>query len=278
MEHFVNINGKLLAGPDAGIAHDNRAFRYGHGLFETMLLRQGQIDLAPYHWQRLFAGMEQLCFRIPGNWSPTFFTDEVLKTVHRNKPGQLARIRLQVWQGSGGLYEGDNTAAQFIIECFPVAAHITALNENGLVLGIAPGLVKSNDSLANLKSTSALIYAMAARAARSRQWNDALIINNQEHIIESTIANIFWIKNGDLFTPPLTEGCVAGTMRQYLLDHLHVHQLPVTLKVLTRDELELADEIFLTNAIRKIKWIREIGTRTYGCELISKLAGIVRQA
>jgi len=272
LKSFININEKLIAGNEAAVPHDNRAFRYGDGLFETMLLRNGQIDLEPYHWRRLFAGMEQLHFRVPRTWSPAFFSAEIAKTIVKNKLEQRARIRLQVWQGTGGLFEGSTSIAGFIIECFPVTDTITQLNENGLIAGIAPGLIKSNDSLANLKSTNAQIYASAARLAQEHQWNDALIINHQGHIIESTIANIFWIKDGELFTPPLTEGCVAGTMRQYLLDYLPTLQLPANLKALTADELQKADEIFLTNAIRKIKWVREIGTKNYGCTMISKLS------
>lgn len=275
MKSFVNINGKLIVSNDAALPADNRAFRYGDGLFETLLLRNGQIDLEHYHWNRLFAGLAQLRFRIPGTWSPSFFSAEIIKTVAKNNLGQLARIRLQVWQGTGGLYEGNTVNAGFIIECFPVTENIIRLNENGLVAGIAPGLIKSNDSLANLKSTNAQIYAAAARMAQEHKWNDALIVNHRGHIIESTIANIFWFRNGELFTPPLTEGCVAGTQRQYLLDHLPTLQLPVSLKALTTEELLGADEIFLTNAIRKIKWVREIGPKSYECTLTSKLHSLL---
>lgn len=262
LNSFVNINGKLIPTENAALPHDNRAFRYGFGLFETMLAGNGQISLADYHWERLFSGLAQLRISLPKWWSPAFLTGEVLKTIQKNKLETRARVRLQVWDGNGGLFE--NTApARFIIECFPLDTAITELNENGLVTGIATDIRKSPDSLSGLKSCNAMIYAAAARQARENKWNDALILNTQGHVIESTIANIFWIKDGQIFTPPLTEGCVAGVMRRYLLHFLPSIQLPVTTRILTVEELAEADEILLTNSIRKLKWVSRLDNKTY---------------
>lgn len=262
LNRFVNINGKLVPSENAALPHDNRAFRYGFGLFETMLVDNGQISLAAYHWERLFSGLSQLHISLPKLWSPAFLNNEVLKTVQKNKQETLARVRLQVWDGNGGLFE-NTSSAQFIIECFPLDAAITQLNENGLVTGIAAGIRKSQDSLSGLKSCNAMIYAAAARQAREHKWNDALILNTSGHVIESTIANIFWIKDGQIFTPPLTEGCVAGVMRRYLLHFLPSIQLPVISRTLTAEELLEADEVLLTNSIRKLKWVRHLGDKSY---------------
>ena len=145
-----------------------------------------------------------------------------------------------------------------VIECFPLENGALQLNENGLVVGIASGLNKSLDSLSNLKSCNALIYAMGARQARMNKWNDTLISNTEGNIIESTIANIFWIKNEAVFTPPLKDGCVAGVMRRHIME-----KTPVQEKSLTRDELLSADEVFLTNAIKPVRWVGEIDGRKY---------------
>jgi branched-chain amino acid aminotransferase len=133
-------------------------------------------------------------------------------------------------------------------------------------LGIISHLRKANDSLANLKSCNALIYAVAAQEAKTNKWNDALLCNTAGNIIESTIANIFWLKDKQVYTPPLTEGCVAGVMRRHI-----INSVPVVEQPLSATTIHNADGVFLTNAIRRIKWVRNIGDATYGSELIATI-------
>lgn len=270
----INIDGRLMA-EDGALPHDNRAFRYGYGLFETMLYRDGQIELAPYHWERLFAGMEQLHFEKPKHFTPQMMEHEVQRTVRRNGLEALCRVRLQVWPGNGGLYDAGTFAPHFLVECFPLQNEVTQLNENGLTVGIAQHLFKSMDSLANLKSCNSLIYAMAARQAKAHKWNDALVCNTEDGVIESTIANIFWIKNDVVHTPPLVEGCINGVMRRHLLDKLRTENITVTEKKLPYGELILAEEVFLTNAIRKIKWVKQLGDISYRIDKCQAIASLL---
>lgn len=260
---YININGKITAATDASVPSDNRAFRYGYGLFETMLFCDGAILLKELHWQRLFSGLEQLHFDIPKLISPQYFEDEIIQTVKKNKLEKYCRVRLQLFAGSGGLFDTHPNKAGFIIECFDLEPNISDLNENGLVVGIASGLKKSPDSLSNLKTSNALIYAMAALQAKANKWNDALIYNTNDHIIESTIANIFWVKNETIYTPPLSSGCVAGIMRKHIISSLAKNNIIVTEKDLSELELLSADELFVTNAIRRIKWIHALQNKVF---------------
>lgn len=228
-----------------------------------MLVKDGAIQLESYHWERLFAGAAALHFDLPKLLTSQLLQAEVLRTVQRNKLEKLCRIRLQLYAGTGGLYDGKDQKPNYLIECFPLDEHITELNEIGLDLGIATGLQKSMDSLANLKSCNALIYALAARQAKENKWNDALILNTQGHIIETTITNIFWIKDQQVFTPPLSEGCVAGVMRRRLLELLPQIGYTVTEQPLTKELLMQADELFLTNAIRRLKWVKQLENKSF---------------
>jgi branched-chain amino acid aminotransferase len=106
-----------------------------------------------------------------------------------------------------------------------------------------------------------LIYSIAAQQAKANKWNDALICNTSGNIIESTIANIFWVKDKQLFTPHLYEGCVAGVMRRYIMDNFEVIEAPFSPLILS-----MADEIFLTNAIRRIKWVSSIENTKYSMD------------
>jgi len=265
---YTNINGKLVPSESAAISPDNSAFRYGAGLFETMLVQRGAIRLLQYHWHRLFSGLQRLDFDIPVLMTPAFLEEEVLRTVAKNKLEELCRVRLQLYAGSGGMFGPASKAPLFVIECYALDADTLSLNENGLVTGLAEGVSKSNDSLANFKTSNALVYAMAARQAKQHRWNDALVCNNAGNIIESTIANIFLIKNGTVFTPPLSEGCVAGVMRRHIMTTVKT----VVEQPFTKELLADADEVFLSNAVRGVKWVREFERTQYNNTMTRTLA------
>ena len=251
---------------------DNGAFRYGYGLFETMLVQDGAIRLGWYHWERLFAGAKKMYFEMPPLMTPENLEKEVLQTVKKNKLEKLCRVRLQLYAGGGGLFGMDDKPG-FVIECFPFDESTLQWNENGLTAGIATGLSKSMDSLCNLKSCNALIYTIAARQAKANKWNDALICNTDGNIIESTIANIFWIKDNVIYTPPLADGCVAGVMRRHIIEKITVVE-----KTLSPEELQDADEVFLTNAIKQARWVGNIDKTQYGSRQTREIFNAVKLA
>jgi branched-subunit amino acid aminotransferase/4-amino-4-deoxychorismate lyase len=256
--NYININGKITPAEEGHLPVDNGAFRYGYGLFETMLVRAGEIRLKDYHWDRLFEGAEQLYFEQPDEMSPEWLEAQVLQTVYQNELEDLCRVRLQLFAGGGGLYSAESSHPGFIIECFPLDSDTLKLNERGLVTGMAIGVGKCIDTLKNLKTCNALIYAIAAKQAQENNWNDAFICNENSRVIESTIANIFWIKDSVVYTPPLADGCVAGVMRRYIMEQIEVKE-----KSFTVHELTEADEVFLTNAIRGIRWVKNFAEYHY---------------
>ncbi len=269
MNH-INLNGKITEAASAALPVDNGAFRYGYGLFETMLVQDGTIRLGQYHWERLFAGAKKLYFELPVLMTPEYLENEVLQTVKKNKLEKLCRVRLQLFAGGGGMFGMDNKPG-FVIECFPLDESTLLLNENGLTVGIATGLAKSMDCLSNLKSCNALIYAIAARQAKENKWNDALVCNTAGNIIESAIANIFWIKDKTVYTLPLADGCVAGVMRRHIMEQITVQE-----KNLSADALLSADEVFLTNAIKQIRWVGSIAAKRYNNSLVKEIYNSLR--
>ncbi|GAA4463077.1 aminodeoxychorismate lyase [Nemorincola caseinilytica] len=264
---LTNYNGHMIPAEQAQVPAGNTAFRYGHGLFETMLVRDSAIRLAAYHWQRLLAGLQQLHFVLPAHFSPTLLEGEVLRTVRKNGLERLCRVRLQVFGSNGGIFGPEDDMLHYLVECYPLNDSDLLLNENGLVTGIATGVAKSADSMSNLKSCNALVYSMAARQAGREKWNDALVCNTHGRIAESTIANIFWVKDGSIYTPPLAEGCVAGVMRRHILATVP----GITETPLPIETLQQADEVFLTNAIKGIRWVRTTGDTKYGNSIIQQL-------
>jgi len=266
---FVIINGTILEKSKAGLSPDDHSYRYGDGLFETMRISNGNILLEEYHFERLFSGLETLKFRSPAHFSKQKISEQVNGLCKKNSVEGSARVRLSVSRGSGGLYDCDNDFS-YLIESWPLDQK--GINENGLIIDIFPDARKSIDVFSNLKSANYLPYVMAAIWANGNKLNDALILNQHGRICDSTIANIFWVKDNKIFTPPLNEGCVAGVMRKKVLAlATHNPDFLISESILTEDILLHADEVFLTNAITGIRWVKECRGKVYKNTISSKI-------
>jgi branched-chain amino acid aminotransferase len=249
MPGYLVRDGKIMD-ENADVLHpDNRAFRYGDGLFETIRVSGDRIPLWDLHMNRLFIGLQQLKFPLPKFLTREILLDGIRKLLRKNRLTR-ARIRITVYRGNGGLTDHDPVTPGYIMQSWPLPEATTDLNSNGLRIGFFRDAIKPADSLSCLKSNNYLAYVMASIYAREQKWNDALLLNQHQHIADSTIANVFWTKNGEVFTNPISDGAVAGVMRQYLIDQ---HQ--VTIQSITPEHLLLADEVFLTNAVRGIRWV-----------------------
>lgn len=268
---WLNFNGTFIDERTPVLRADNRSFRYGDGLFETMKVVVGNIQLRELHFQRLFSGMETLQIILPGFINDDIFNDEIMKTLRKNHISGPARVRLTVYRGDGGLYDLRNVTGGYVIQVWPISSSSMALNEHGLRLGLYEGGRKSADGLANIKSNNYLLYAMGAVHAKKHHFGDSLILNTEGRVCDSTVANVFWVSGGTIFTPPLTEGCVAGVMRSHLLSRLPELGYTVTEKAAHVDELLAADELFLTNAISGLKWVGEFKSKQYSNDISSKI-------
>ncbi len=263
MNHIC-LNGKIQPGGEPALLAANRGYRYGDGLFETMKLAGGDIVLEQYHFERLFAGLSLLRYDIPRLFTPEKIHEKIEHLSKKNECSTLARIRLSAFRGNGGLYEEDREL-QYLIECQPLNESVNKLNENGLVIDVYPDARKSCDIFSGLKSANFLPYAMAASYAREQKLNDCLLLNTHERICDSTIANLFVIKGEEVSTPALSEGCVSGIMRRYLLEKLKAEssKWEVEETAISIEELLQADEVFLTNAVNGIRWVGQFRDKTY---------------
>lgn len=266
---YVNINGKLLPADTPLVTAAHRGLRYGYSLFETMRWEEDGLPLGRWHWERLFAGLEALLLEVPKLWTPAFLEEEVRRTVRKCGLEHCARIRLQVGPGDGGLYDREGWRPRFHIECFPLGA--AELNETGLVVGISEKATKDPGPLSHLKIGSALAYGVAAREALANRWNDAFLKNRSGRIGESTLANVFWIQNGTVHTPPLSEGPVAGVYRAYVMETMSRLGTTILEKALSPDELLSAEAVFLTNAVRGIRWVGQVGGTIYAKAPVERL-------
>jgi branched-chain amino acid aminotransferase len=269
MSNYIHFNGKIVPAESTLVSAANRGLRYGDGLFETMRVVKGNIVLQHLHFERLFQGLAVLQFQCPAQFTPAALTQAILGLCHKMNIDQAARVRLNIVRGNGGLYDPENHLPNIIIEAWPLPTP-TTLNENGLVVDIYSDARKHFDLLANIKSNNYLPCILAALHAKNNQLNDCLLLNTEGRICDTTIANVFWVKEGRLFTPPLTEAGVAGVMRRFLVENT-TSQFPVQELPLTPEMLEQADELFLTNAIQGIKWVSQYRHKKYNNQLTTLL-------
>ena len=270
--NYINLNGKIRSADEAVLLAANRGYRYGDGLFETMKMTNSIILLGPYHFERLFSGLSLLHLKIPAMFTAEKLREEILLLCRKNNVENQARIRLSVFRGNGGLYDADKEL-QYLIENWPLPVPANGLNENGLVIDVYPEARKSCDIFSNLKSANFLPYSMAALYAQENKLNDCLLLNTQDRISDSTIANVFIIKEGHIITPALDEGCVAGVMRRYLLKMLKAKGVKYRVEEasLSIESLLRADEIFLTNTIHGIRWVGHFRDKSYGNSETAKI-------
>ncbi len=160
-------------------------------------------------------------------------------------------------------------AGRYIPEC--------RLNENGLVIDVFPGTRKSCDSFSNLKSNNYLPYVMAGLYAKKNKLNDCIVLNSFDRVCDSAIANIFIVEKDKIFTPPLSEGCVAGVMRRWLLEKFDLKKYYVIEKKLTVNDILNADEFFLTNSISYLRWVKNFKEKNYKNKICKEIYSLILQ-
>lgn len=269
--NFLFYNGKFSKTGKPLISPDNRSFRYGDGFFETMKMVNGKIQLADYHFERLFSSLELLQFQKPDYFTADYLRLQAETLAKKNYHHKLARIRLTVFRGDGSLYEVSNHFPHHLIQTWELSPTNNSLNENGLTIGIFKDAIKVCDRFSAVKSNNYLSYVMAALWAKQQKLNDAVLLNPYNRIADATIANIFIVKDGMIKTSALTEGPVNGVMRRHLLQSIKQANMPVEETQLTVEELEQASEIFLTNSIYGIKWVKQLGENKYTNQIASLL-------
>ncbi len=260
---YINYNGNIIEASQPVFTAANRAFRYGDALFETIRLMQGEILFFEKHLSRLSRSMDLL--RMNPNDDLTFH-NLYLSIRHLDQVNNLkgnGRIRLEVFRNDGGLYTPHSNDVSYIIETSLVTNKEYILNEHGLKIELYTDIKKPVSRLSNLKSSNALYYVMAGLHKNSTNTGDCLVLNTDGRIAEAISSNIFLVEGGKVLTPALTEACVAGVMRESVIEHLQSHRIPLIEKGITVEDLLKADEIFLTDVIHGMRWVSAFRNKRY---------------
>lgn len=260
---YINFNGSLAEASKPVLMHTNRAFRYGDAVFETIRLMNGEILFFEKHLARLKKGMEMLSM----NWHEDFsFQHLHLLIRHLDQVNNLrgnGRVRLEVFRKDGGTYAPVTNDVHYLIEAVPVKEKSYELNDTGLRLNVFTEASKPLNRFSNLKSSNAMLSVLAGLYRQKTGFDDALICNAEGNISEAISSNIFIMLRGELCTPSLDQGCVAGVMRERVIEIMKSSNRKCTERKLSISDVLHADEVFLTNVIDGIRWVGALRNKRY---------------
>lgn len=254
----VWCNGEFVEGPLAVSASD-RGLTHGLGIFETLLARDGRPVVLEMHLERMRNGAERLGWRTEGLHS-TLIEEAIRGLLEKRdlKHGR-ARVRIALSAGEGSLQElarGENSLLWIVASRAPEAPEAVAM--------ITASFPRNEASpLAGIKCASYAENLVALDHARRNGAEEALFYNTKGELCEGTTSNLFLVKNGEVFTPPLSSGCLPGTTRARVIAKCRELGITVVEAPLSVRDLEQASEVFSTSATRGVVPVRRIDRRDY---------------
>lgn len=250
------INGELVRGSSPVLYADNRAFAYGDGLFELIHAYGTEGKHLPKHLNRMVNSMKILGMLPPPYLTLEFLSQEISRTLNKNRIYGSAKVKISLYRRSGSEYASTSEEVGMLIHTEALTHNFYPINSKGLVLDFYTQIRKPINILSPIKTCSALLNVMAANYAAKHQWDDCILINDQNRIVGTTSSNIFALKGTNLYTPPMSEGAVSGVMRSIILEMAPKLKLKVHgNEPIEPTQLFNMDEIFTTNAITGIQWV-----------------------
>ncbi len=269
---MINFNGTLQPDSENSISIENRGYKYGDALFETLKVVHGKILFWEDHYFRLMSSMRILRMEIPMNFTMEFLEAEIIKTIEANQLSKAtARVRFNIHRKDGGKYLPETNTIDFNIIAETLNTDFYSLNENVFVVDlfkdyfVAPGL------LSTIKSNNKLIHILGNIYAKENKFDNCLLLNTNKNVIEGLNGNLFLVNDNIIKTPPIEDGCLKGIMRKQVMEVITaVDGYELVEASISPFELQKADELFLTNVIVGIQPITAYRKKEYSNK-VSKL-------
>ncbi|MFA9462091.1 aminodeoxychorismate lyase [Thiohalorhabdus methylotrophus] len=257
----VLVNGRSVDPLEPAISVADRGFQYGDGLFETIAAREGRLLEGAAHLERLAEGARILCFPEPDT---ALLAAEAESLIAQQGAGERHVIKILLSRGPGGRgllppAEPEPTRAVMRL-AWP--GHPAEWGERGVRTISCATRQMSGDALdGRIKSMNQLNH-IAARM----EWSDpdiaeGLLRDHENRLIEGTVTNLFLVLEGTLLTPDLSGAGLPGITRRRVLELARAAGIPVREGVVRPQDLEEADEMFLTNSLVGIWPVRQHDAR-----------------
>ena len=248
----IYIDGKFYAEGEAKVSVFDHGLLYGDGIFEGIRFYNGRVFRLEEHLERLWDSARSICLEIP--MSRGQMTEALLESIRQNDLRD-GYIRLVVTRGVGnlGLNPVQCKNPSVIIIAATITLYPAEVYQNGLTVATVPTR-RTNPSALNpaVKSLNYLNNVMARIEANLAGADEALMLNDAGNVAECTADNVFVIKHGQIFTPPITAGALRGITRAVAFEIAAELGIKITEMDVTRHDVFIADECFLTGTAAEI--------------------------
>jgi branched-chain amino acid aminotransferase len=260
----VNINGTFFDKDQATVSVYDHGLLYGDGVFEGIRIYNSKVFRLSEHVDRLYESARHIFLEIP--WTRERMVEEVVRTVRANKK-QEGYIRLVVTRGAGslGLDPGKCSDPQIIIIVDDISLYPSKYYEEGLDV-VTASIIRNHPNALNprIKSLNYLNNILAKIEAVRANCQEAIMLNHLGEVAECTGDNLFVVKHGIIRTPPMNAGILEGVTRDAVIDLARRGGLVVEEIGLTRHDIYVADEMFLTGTAAEVVPVARVDGRPIG--------------
>jgi branched-chain amino acid aminotransferase len=246
MHRFQLHNGKILDTHEKSLSAGQVGLMNGWGVFSTLRVADGVLFAFERHWERMQRDAAKV--HVPFPKDPALLKAELLRLVEANSAWN-ATLRVVVVRNRGGLFEGPDQERDF-----DVIAFTKDLNPWGssVRLAVKPHARHAANEFSGCKILSWSHNLTWYEEAQRRGFDEVVLLNERGEVCECTSANVFAATGGQVYTPPLSSGCLPGVTRELLLDVVRVPGISVVERTLTPADLERADQVFITSTTRDL--------------------------
>ncbi|QDU96444.1 branched-chain-amino-acid transaminase [Lignipirellula cremea] len=260
----VYINGQLYDKADAKISVYDHGLLYGDGVFEGLRSYGGKVFRLREHLDRLWKSAKAICLKIPMTMDE--MTQAVNDTIKVNNI-QDGYVRLVITRGSGTLGLDPNRCSdpQVIIIADSITLYPAEFYEKGLQI-VTVSTIRNHPAALSprIKSLNYLNNILAKIEGMQAGCVEALMLNHNGEVAECTGDNIFLVRDGELLTPPVDSGILEGITRDAVMELAREAGITVKEKTLTRHDVYIADECFLTGSAAEVIPVVKVDTREIG--------------
>ena len=275
MHPVISLNRTMVEATKARVAAVSSATLYGRGVFTTLAVYDSRPFLWSKHWQRLTAHAAKLDIDHTGCTEKS--VGEAVKKLIAVNQVKDGRARITMFARGGRDFWKPKLPRTRKTDLLIMTGDPHRVSPNGLSLAVSPYRVSTFSPLAGIKRVNYLHQVLAKEEARSRDFDEAVVLNERGEIVSATTANIFWARSGTVHTPALSTGALAGITRECVIDIANKHFIPLVEGVYEMADLVDADEIFLTSSGVGVAPVTTFDFRRYAFEPES-LVNVIRQA
>ena len=273
---MINFNGEITDLSDQLI--NNRGFLYGDAVFETLIIFNNKILFWEDHYFRLMSSMRIIRLDIPDKYKPEFFKENIIKIHNSISQTGNSRIRINIYRSSHGKYKPEKNTPSFIISCESINYSNYELNKGHYEVDLFKDYYLDNQLISSIKSNNKIINVVASIYANENGFDNCILLNKDKLVTELINSNLFIIKEGKIYTPPLKSGCLNGVLRKNLFKILSSSSFELYEQDLSTFDISQSDEIFGTNIAQGIFSVTKFRKKEYDCIQTKKIITILNDS